>query len=144
MIRIMKQEDLLQAAALEKICFKDPWSYSILEIGLGRPYDIFFVLEADGIIGGYCNFRTIAGEGEIQRIAVLPTLRGQGFGKKLMETMVLFARKQEVTEVSLEVRASNQTAINLYKSYGFREEAVRKDYYRNPTEDAIIMWNRGI
>jgi len=91
---------------------------------------------------GYINFRILAGEGEIERVAVHPLLRGRGFGRKLMEAMVEYASGQGVRDITLDVRVNNQTAINLYESCGFVKEAIRKDYYREPTEDAIIMWRR--
>lgn len=144
MIRLINQEDLICITQLEQVCFSDPWSLQLIQQGVGSRLEVWFILEEQGKIIGYSSFRTIAGEGEIQRIAIDPDFRGRGLGKKLMDAMAAFARKQRVTEVSLEVRSGNAAALNLYKCCGFREEAVRKAYYRNPTEDAIIMWNRRI
>ena len=93
---------------------------------------------------GYCVLRILADEGEIQRIAVDPAFRRRGAGRKLMEAMAALGRMKGVREVALEVRESNEGARKLYESYGFKQEAVRKEYYHNPTEDAIIMWNRRI
>ena len=89
-------------------------------------------------------FRTIAGEAELFRIGVRPPLRGLGYGKKLMEGVVENSRKNGVTAIALEVREGNTPARSLYKSYGFKEECIRSDYYRDPNEDAVIMWNREI
>lgn len=144
MIRRMTAADLGQIAELEKICFSEPWSYGILESGIYSPYDVYFVLEQEARILGYCNLRVLAGEGEVQRIAVLPTWRGLGLSRELMDAMVDFARKQKASAITLEVRAGNTAARNLYESYGFKAEAVRKGYYRNPEEDAIIMWKRSV
>ncbi len=144
MIRRMTAADLEQIAELEKICFSEPWSYGILESGIYSPYDVYFVLEQEARILGYCNLRVLAGEGEVQRIAVLPTWRGLGLSRELMDAMVDFARKQKASAITLEVRAGNTAARNLYESYGFKAEAVRKGYYRNPEEDAIIMWKRSV
>jgi ribosomal-protein-alanine N-acetyltransferase len=82
----------------------------------------------------------IAGEGELMRIAVHPELRGRGLSRKLMDQLEETAREKGAEALTLEVRKSNRTAIELYKSYGFGEEAVRKNYYENPAEDALIMW----
>ena len=90
------------------------------------------------------DLRILADEGEIQRIGVYPHYRRQGIARKLMDAMVTFARARGVRAIALEVRESNLGARNLYDSYGFRQEAVRKGYYHNPAEDAIIMWNRAI
>lgn len=144
MIRRMTAADLEQIAELEKICFSEPWSYGILESGIYSPYDVYFVLEQEERILGYCNLRVLAGEGEVQRIAVLPAWRGLGLGRELMEAMVDFARVQKASAITLEVRAGNAAARKLYESYGFKAEAVRKGYYRNPEEDAIIMWKRSV
>lgn len=142
MIRLMEAGDLEQIAELEKVCFSEPWSYSILEAGIHSPYDVYYVLEQGERLLGYANLRLLAGEGEIQRIAVLPSCRRKGAGKKLMDAMVAYARENRAGAVSLEVRESNAAARNLYESYGFSVEAVRKGYYRSPSEDALIMWLR--
>ena len=83
-------------------------------------------------------------KGELMRIAVLPEYRGHGYSRMLMDRMVRSAHENEAPDLTLEVRAGNEPAIGLYKSYGFVEEAVRKGYYHNPTEDALIMWLHGL
>lgn len=143
MIRRMCAADLDAVAELERCCFSESWSWKLLEAGLYSDYDEYYVFEQDGRILGYCNLRILAGEGEIQRIAVLPACRRMGVGRKMMDAMEASARAQRVHAVALEVRESNVAARNLYESYGFRTEAVRKGYYHNPTEDALIMWKRG-
>ncbi len=144
MIRRMEPGDLEQVAELEKLCFSEPWSYGILEAGIHSPYDVYYVYERDGEVWGYCNLRLLAGEGEIQRIAVLPLRRRLGLGRELMEAMLACSREHQAEAVSLEVRAGNEGARRLYEACGFAAEAVRKDYYRFPKEDAIIMWNRSV
>lgn len=142
MIRRMAPADLEQVADLERQCFAQNWSYGLLEAGLHSAYDWYYVFVQEERILGYCNLRILAGEGEVQRIAVLPRYRRLGVARKMMETMVTCARDGQVSAVSLEVRQSNLPARNLYESFGFRAEAVRKGYYRNPAEDALIMWKR--
>ncbi|MCI8983233.1 MAG: ribosomal protein S18-alanine N-acetyltransferase [Hungatella sp.] len=138
----MLKDDLDAVAELEQLSFSIPWSYENLEQGLSNGLDQYLVWEENGMAAGYINFRILAGEGEIERVAVHPLLRGRGFGRKLMEAMVEYASGQGVRDITLDVRVNNQTAINLYESCGFVKEAIRKDYYREPTEDAIIMWRR--
>lgn len=142
MIRWMRKDDLDAVAELEQLSFSVPWSYESLEQGLSNGLDLYLVWEENGIAAGYINFRILTGEGEVQRVAVHPLLRGRGLGRKLMEAMAEYTSSQGITDLTLEVRAGNQTAINLYESCGFVKEAVRKDYYADPTEDAVIMWRR--
>lgn len=139
MIRRMSEADLEQLAELEKRCFSECWSYRLLEQGLYSPYDVYYVFEQEGDVFGYANLRVLAGEGEVERIAVLPQYRGKGVGRKLMDAMVRYAVSEGVSALNLEVRESNETAIRLYRSYGFEQIAVRKDYYHNPAEHAVIM-----
>lgn len=142
MIRRMAPADLEQVADLERQCFTESWSYKLLEAGLHSDYDVYYVFQQEERILGYCNLRILAGEGEVQRIAVLPGYRRLGVARKMMEAMVTCARVSLVSAISLEVRQGNLPARNLYESFGFRAEAVRKGYYRNPSEDALIMWKR--
>lgn len=144
MIRRMESLDLEQVAELEKVCFSESWSYGLLEAGVHSPYDVYYVYEQDGRILGYCNLRLLAGEGEVQRIAVLPEYRRLGLARKMMEAMVDYARENMAVSISLEVRESNLPARKLYETYGFTAEAVRRGYYHNPSEDAVIMWKRDL
>ena len=143
-VRPMRAEDLESVARLEQTCFSESWSENLLRSGLDNRLDSYLVYEELGAVLGYCVLRTLADEGEIQRIAVDPAFRRQGIARKLMESMAAVARMKGAREVALEVRESNVSARKLYEYYGFRQEAVRKGYYHNPTEDAIIMWNRRI
>lgn len=140
-IREMVLEDLPAVVRLEEKSFTVPWSEELLEDAVRNPLDQVWVLTEDEDVLGYCNFRMIAGEGELMRIAVDPLVRGRGFGRKLMEHLEKEAGKNQIAAVTLEVRASNQAAIDLYKSCGFQTEAVRKRYYTHPEEDALIMWH---
>lgn len=144
MIRQMESGDLEQVAELEKVCFTESWSYGLLEAGIHSPFDVYYVFEQEEKILGYCNLRLLAGEGEVQRIAVLPGYRRLGLARKMMEAMVDYARENSAVSISLEVRESNLPARKLYETYGFTAEAVRRGYYHNPAEDAIIMWKRDL
>ena len=143
-IRFMTEADLEQAAAIEAACFLEPWSLDLLSSGFENKWNLYLAAEEDGRLAGYGAVCVIAGEGEIQRIAVLEEFRRQGLGRKLLDAMVAAARNRGARAMTLEVRESNEPAIKLYFSAGFRTEAQRKDYYRNPREDALIMWNRSI
>lgn len=143
MLRKMTIEDVSALSELEKQCFTDAWSENMVRDLVDSSWDEVWVLESETILG-YINFRFIAGEGELMRIAVLPEHRGHGYSRKLMDVMMEEAAKNQITDLTLEVRAGNEPAIGLYKAYGFAEEAVRKNYYHNPTEDALIMWAHGL
>lgn len=143
-IRFMTEADLEQAAAIEAACFREPWSLDLLSSGFENKWNLYLAAEEDGRLAGYGAVCVIAGEGEIQKIAVLEEFRRQGLGRKLLDAMVAAARNRGARAMTLEVRESNEPAIKLYFSAGFRTEAQRKDYYRNPREDALIMWNRSI
>lgn len=143
-IRRMTEEDLDQAARIEAACFRESWSRALLEEGLKNPWNLFLAAEEQETLIGYGAACVIAGEGEIQRIAVLKEFRGEGRGRKLLEALVNFSKDRGVRSMTLEVRESNLPARRLYISAGFLEEARRKNYYSNPREDAIIMWNRNL
>ena len=136
-------DDVTVLAELEKLCFSDAWSENMVRDLVASAWDEVWVLEAETILG-YINYRFIAGEGELMRIAVLPKQRGHGYSRKLMDQMMEDAKNNQITDLTLEVRAGNEPAIGLYKAYGFVEEAVRKNYYHSPTEDALIMWAHGL
>ena len=143
--RPMTKEDVMQVTELEQTCFSDAWSEKLVADLLDSSYDEAWVLACtDNEIAGYINIRFLAGEGELMRIAVKPAFRGFGLSRLLMDRMMESAREQGAPELTLEVRAGNEAAIGLYQSYGFVSEAVRKGYYHNPTEDALIMWLHGL
>lgn len=143
-IRRMNWDDLEAAAEIEAVCFRESWSKPMLEESFSASWSRFWGVEEGGRLIGYGVMSVIAGEGELLRIAVLKGFRQKGTGRKLLDAMAADAREQGVGAMTLEVRESNAAARRLYVSAGFREEARRREYYRNPREDAIIMWNRNL
>jgi len=144
-LREMTKDDIPEVERVEQTCFSDAWSEKLLSDMLESKWDEAWVLAAgDGTVIGYANFRFLAGEGELMRIAVLPEHRGRGESKKLMDRLEISAKEKEAPDLTLEVRAGNTSAVTLYKSYGFQAEAVRKNYYHDPVEDAFIMWRRSV
>ncbi len=139
-IRRMEEKDIEQVGQLETQCFSVPWSENILKDGLNSRFDTYLVWEKEGIIAGYCALRVLADEGEIQRIAVLTSWRRRGIAKSLMDAMMRVSKDKGALQMSLEVREGNTGARKLYEKYGFVQEAVRKNYYENPVENACIMW----
>ena len=139
MVHEMGQKDITGVSKIEKRCFSDSWSPEAVREGLESSLDTWLVLKEEEGVLGYCVFRIIAGEGELLRIAVSPELQGRGLSKKLMDRMVEYSKKKKAEPMFLEVRESNEKARNLYRSYGFSEEGIRKNYYQDPVENAVIM-----
>ncbi len=137
----MLKEDIPEVARLEKVCFSEPWSEnSILEsLNAGT---LFYVAKAEGKVCGYIGISIIAGEGYITNIAVFPEHRKRGIGTALLRHVISLRREMQLDFVSLEVRVSNGDAVSIYKKNGFVAEGLRKNFYRNPPEDAVIMTRR--
>lgn len=128
-------------ARLEELCFSEPWS----EEGILEAYRLgtnFFVAETDKTLIGYIGVKAVVDEGYITNIAVFPEFRRKGAAKALLNEVFRFAREKQLSFVSLEVRPSNAAAVSLYQKTGFKEEGRRKDFYRLPREDALIMTKR--
>ncbi len=137
----MQREHLDTLAELEKICFSQPWSYKSLEEELSNDTAYFYVAkESDGErIVGYIGLYIVLESCFAANIAVFPEYRNRGAATALLRRAFLTATAHGAEFISLEVRRSNTAAISLYKSLNFEETGLRKNYYRNPPEDALIM-----
>lgn len=134
----MGERHLNAVAALETVCFASPWTREGLAEELSNPQAHFLVAEADGETAGYIGVQEICGEGYVTNVAVLPEYRRQGIGERLVREAVRGAETRGCSFLSLEVRVGNETAIRLYERLGFRAQGRRKNFYRDPTEDAYI------
>ena len=114
-IRLMEEKDVEQVEELEKQCFSVPWSENILKDGLTGRFDTYLVWEKDGIVAGYCALRVLADEGEIQRIAVLPSWRRHGIAKSLMEAMIQVSKKKGLFRCHWKCGKAIQTPENCMK-----------------------------
>ena len=136
----MNGDHLDEVAELERICFSTPWSRNMLAEELDNLLSAFLVaLDDNDRVVGYAGVQVILDEGYITNIAVRPECRQQGIAGKLLKVFLDFAEANKLAFLTLEVRASNHTAIMLYGSRGFRSVGRRKNYYEHPKEDAIIM-----
>lgn len=136
----MNGDHLDEVAELERICFSTPWSRNMLAEELDNLLSAFLVaLDDNQRVVGYAGVQVILDEGYITNIAVRPECRQQGIAGKLLQVFLDFAQANKLAFLTLEVRASNHTAIMLYGSRGFRSVGRRKNYYEHPKEDAIIM-----
>ncbi len=122
----------------ERAVFSDPWSASAIRAQLLSPLAVSLILESAGQPQGYLLASSIPPEGELYRIAVLPTARGLGFGRILLSSYIEEENKRGCDRLFLEVRESNSAAIRLYESLGYQKAVTRRRYYKNPTEDAVL------
>ena len=123
---------------IEEKSFKKPWSRQEFVNETHNSLAKYFCVKTGEKIVGYIGVWKIFDEGHITNVAVLPECRGQGYGSILVEKLISYADDEKMSLLTLEVRKSNQTAINLYKKYGFLEVGLRKNYYEGK-EDAILM-----
>lgn len=142
MIRIMQDKDVKEVALLEKECFSMPWTEASIKKEIENKDSLFCVCEIDERIVGYAGMYYAYPEGDITNVAVTNEYRGRGIARKILTFMFEEAVKDGVIEYTLEVRVGNKKAIHLYETLGFLNAGVRKNFYDNPKEDAIIMWKK--
>ena len=139
LIRPMEELDLPQAAAIEKEAITPPWSEQAFRESLGLEHTILLAAIQDGQAAGYCVCYQSFEEGEITNVAVKKELRGQGIAGKLLEKLCSYGKERGLERYILEVRAGNEPAIHLYERSGFTRVGIRKGFYEQPVEDAVIM-----
>ena len=127
-LREMLVDDLDQVMEIEEELFSVPWTKEGFLTFLMKENAMFLVVEEKGRILGYCGLLTVLDEGDVTNVAVRRDRQREGIGNFLMESMI-----------RLEVRAGNETAIRLYERQGFVRDGLRKAYYTDPTEDAVLM-----
>ena len=135
-IRAATRADLEQIAAIERDVFSDPWPASAFVPLLALDA---FVAEAGGAVAGYIFARSVADEAEVLNLAVRAESRRAGVGQGLLDAVLELLRERSVATVYLEVRASNAEAQAFYRSLGFRQLGVRREYYSQPAEDALVL-----
>ena len=135
----MTADHVTQVAELEKICFSDPWSESSIAYELTNPLSLWLVAVEDGRVAGYVGSQSVMGESDMMNVAVYPDFRRRGIGELLVRELVTALAEKGNYCLTLEVRASNTPAISLYEKLGFAQVGLRKNYYRNPREDALIL-----
>lgn len=138
---ITKMEDthVLQIAELEKLCFNDPWSANSIASEVGNRLSLWLVALDDAQVIGYVGSQTVLGETDMMNIAVHPDYRNRGIATTLINSLIEALARQGSHSLMLEVRASNESAISVYRNLGFFDVGCRKNYYRNPREDALIL-----
>ena len=139
MIETMKVDHVGQIAELEKICFSDPWSENSVASELNNKLALWLVATEGDRVAGYIGSQTVVDETDMMNVAVHPDFRRKGIAEALVSTLVDQLWTKGSRCLTLEVRASNDPAIALYEKLGFTEIGRRKNYYRNPREDALIL-----
>jgi len=139
-VRRMAAADVETVVGIETDAFSSPWSAETFRSLLERPGLELLVLEDErrGVIG-YAVLWCILDQGELANVAIAPRLRRRGLGAHLLSCVLDRARERGVQTMFLEVRASNESALELYRRFGFRDVGRRKGYYDRPREDALIM-----
>ena len=128
-------DDVADIKKIEDECFSVPWSEKSIEESLKNPCSHFYLAKAGGEVLGYIGIQIFSGEGYVTNVATLSAFRKQG----IAQALVCAALENEMEFLTLEVRKSNTPAIKLYKKLGFTEVGYRPKFYREPTEDALLM-----
>ena len=143
MIDSMTQEDIPELVEMEREIFSRPWSEQNFTDLLTRDYCLYLVARnSHKKIIGCAGLTVLGNEGDIDKVMVHEDCRGCGVASRLMEELLAEGRRRGVEAFTLEVRAGNTAAINLYAKYGFLSEGIRPRFYDKPVEDALIMWLR--
>ena len=138
-IEKMNSSHVAQIAQLEKICFSDPWSEKSVASELDNKLAFWLVAAEGDTVAGYIGSQTVIDDTDLLNVAVHPDFRRPGSAEALVTALVEHLKKMGSRCLTLEVRASNEPAIALYGKLGFAEIGRRKNYYRNPREDALIL-----
>lgn len=139
-IRNLQEKDINDLVEIEELCFHTPWTKNSLKQELKNKLARYKVIEKDSKIVAYAGIWFVVDEGHITNVAVHPEHRGLGYGNQVIEALIDECANSNIISMTLEVRKSNETAIKLYKKYGFKLSGIRPGYYTDTQEDALIMW----
>ena len=144
-IERMNEHDLVEVCAIEEMSDLSAWGWDAYHVEMQSPIDtVMLVARIQSAvskyeIAGFIVARLIAGELHVNNVAVRPEFRGRRIGSTLLQTTLRLAQGRSATIAQLEVRSGNEAAQKLYKRCGFEVVGRRRDYYRAPTEDALLM-----
>jgi ribosomal-protein-alanine N-acetyltransferase len=136
----MRRGDISTVSAIERRCYAIPWHENAYYTELSNRSACYLVARLGGQVVGYAGMWVIVDEAHITTLAVEPQQRGKKIGERLLQGLLEEAILHGATRATLEVRENNVVAQNLYRKYGFREAAIRKNYYTDNQENAIVMW----
>ena len=138
-IVIMDETHVAAIAEIEKLCFSDPWSENSIATELTSRLSYWLVAVEDGQVVGYVGSQSVLGESDMMNVAVHPEHRRKGIAEALVLALSRDLKQRDNVCLTLEVRASNESASALYQKLDFEQIGLRKNYYRNPKEDALIL-----
>ncbi|WP_160724917.1 ribosomal protein S18-alanine N-acetyltransferase [Bacillus sp. USDA818B3_A] len=139
--RYMRDEDIDKVLEVEHASFTTPWSREAFYNEIhNNKFAVYIVLEEDHKIIGYCGSWIVIDEAHVTNIAILPEFRGKKLGGALLAKLMTTAREMGAKSMTLEVRVTNHVAQSLYRKFGFQNGGIRKRYYSDNQEDALIMW----
>lgn len=134
-IKLATTENVADILKIEQVCFSTPWTEQGIAESIENENTYLYIAIVDDKVAGYMGVQIFSGEGYVTNVATLPEFRRRGVAKALINEVL----KHEMEFLTLEVRESNIPAINLYKSLDFVEVGKRPRFYREPTEDAVLM-----
>ena len=140
-LRQMREEDVMRVWELEKICFITPWSYNSLLGELSNDVAYYTVARVNGKVVGYAGMWVMFDEAHMTNIAVDPEYRKQGIARKMILALMKEGLRRGAERMTLEVRENNHSAQRLYASLDFAFAGIRKRYYTDTGENALILWN---
>ncbi|MFQ9872579.1 MAG: ribosomal protein S18-alanine N-acetyltransferase [Oscillospiraceae bacterium] len=135
----MGSEHVMDMADLEAACFSEAWTAAQLAYELDNPHAVYFCAVHDGRTVGFAGMHNVLGEGYITNVAVLEEFRRRGIAYALLQELFEYAAGHAMAFLTLEVRQSNDGAIRLYEKCGFTRQGIRRRFYQNPSEDALLM-----
>jgi [ribosomal protein S18]-alanine N-acetyltransferase len=139
--RYMKEEDIDQILEVEHASFATPWSREAFYNEIyNNKFAVYIVLEEDQKIIGYVGAWVVIDEAHVTNVAILPSYRGKKLGEALLRKMMTVAKDMGARSMTLEVRVTNHVAQSLYRKLGFQNGGIRKNYYSDNQEDALVMW----
>ncbi len=139
--RLMTRDDIPSVVQIETESFATPWTEEIFEHEMtGNNYAHYIVATIDEQVIGHCGMWIVLDECHITNIAVLKKHRGFGIGEQILRKAIELCEELEVKLMTLEVRVSNEVAQNMYRKLGFQDGGIRKNYYTDDREDALVMW----
>ncbi|HVC18538.1 MAG TPA: ribosomal protein S18-alanine N-acetyltransferase [Vicinamibacterales bacterium] len=143
---MVPERDLDGVVEVEEISFTNPWTREMYlkELENDRVAHVFVLRDDDGRVEGFCSLWVILDELHINNVAIRPEFRGQGWGLALLTQVLREGVRLGATRATLEVRRSNEAARGLYRRLGFEMVGMRRNYYSNPVEDALILWRENL
>lgn len=136
----MRRGDIPFVSAIERRCYVIPWHENAYYTELSNRSACYLVARLEGCVVGYAGMWVIVDEAHITTVAVAPEQQGKKIGERLLQGLLEESILHGATRATLEVREHNVVAQNLYRKYGFREAAIRKNYYTDNQENALVMW----